>query len=125
MKNSKYFTTPASLLKYQGFCPGAQPLTKESFYGSAETFKEFHISVEHCSRRDGDRAELQGLRRLGDNPQQEKEIDSLTIMPSKAVDWESGDVLYLKEEPIYLKKDVVELHTVERWYKELRQVRED
>ena len=81
--------------------------------------------MEHCSRRDGDRAELQGLRRLGDNPQQEKEIDSLTIMPSKAVDWESGDVLYLKEEPIYLKKDVVELHTVERWYKELRQVRED
>jgi len=46
-------------------------------------------------------------------------------MPNKAVDWNKDDILYLKEEPIYLKEDIVELHTVERWYKDLREVKKD
>ena len=125
MKNSKYFTTPNTLLKYQGFCPGAQPITKASFYGDTQTFKDYHISVELCEHRDGQRPDLQMLRRLGDIENNEKLIDSLIIMPTKAVDWNKDDILYLKDEPIYLKKDIVELHTVERWYKEQRQVKKE
>lgn len=61
---------------------------------------------------------MRGLRRLGGNSHNEKEVDSLLMMPEKTVDWVNDGVLYLKDDPIYLKKDVVELHTVERWYKE-------
>lgn len=43
-------------------------------------------------------------------------------MPSKFIDWQTSKVIYLKEDPVYLKKDIVELHTEERWRRDGRQV---
>ncbi len=43
------------------------------------------------------------------------------MMPIKFANWDNIDeILYFKDEPIYLKKDIVELHTSERWLKEAR-----
>jgi len=36
-------------------------------------------------------------------------------MPFKSVDWQTDIIKYLKDEPVDLKKDIVELHTAERW----------
>lgn len=47
-------------------------------------------------------------------------------MPRKQVDWDNtASILYFKEDPIYLRKDIVELHTPERWRKDGRQVTEE
>lgn len=43
-------------------------------------------------------------------------------MPEKQVDWQKDEILYFKEEPVYLQKDIVELHTDKRWRKEGREV---
>ena len=47
------------------------------------------------------------------------------MMPSEIVDWAKDEIVYFKDEALYLKKDIVELHTSERWHKDGRQVLED
>ena len=39
------------------------------------------------------------------------------------LDHDSGDILYFKDEPVYLRKYVTELHTPERWLKSRREVK--
>ena len=48
------------------------------------------------------------------------DVDHLKRMPPKQLAWDKDKLLDFKEEPIYLKKDIVELHTNERWRKEKR-----
>lgn len=40
------------------------------------------------------------------------------MVPKKVVDWKNDGVLTFRNEPLFLKKDIVELHTAERWRKE-------
>jgi len=49
-----------------------------------------------------------------------QEFQALTLMPSKFVDWQTSQVIYFKEDPVYLKKYIVELHTEERWRRDGR-----
>jgi hypothetical protein len=42
--------------------------------------------------------------------------------PAIIVNWQKDEILWFKDEPIYLVKDIQELHTTERWYKEQREV---
>lgn len=39
------------------------------------------------------------------------QIDNLKKVAAKTIDWHRDDILYFKDEPIYLTKDIVELHT--------------
>lgn len=50
LKSSEHLVTPNLLKKYQGFCPGAMPLTSKCL-DSVQEFNELHISVIPCEMR--------------------------------------------------------------------------
>ena len=49
-KYGKYLTLPSLIYKYQGFCPGAQPLIEGS-NTDLQTFYDYHISFLDCNDR--------------------------------------------------------------------------
>ena len=47
-------------------------------------------------------------------------LAGLNMMPKTPVDWDKDEIIYFKGEAIYLKKDITDLHTIERWRKDGR-----
>ena len=109
LRLSLHLTTPKLIKKFDGFCPGAMPLTANALE-SPEAFYKFHISFLPAMKR----LRTAGLECLNE------EYAALTEFPTRPVEWASDKVLHCGEDPIYLRKDLIELHTDERWKKEAR-----
>ena len=103
-----------------------------------QQFIDNHSSFENCNDRrppkvyeDQNKEESQicSLSKPDDKAQKGKSefklLAGLNMMPKKLVDWNKDEIIYFKEEAIYLKKDITDLHTIERWRKDGRQVVEN
>jgi hypothetical protein len=58
----------------------------------------------------GDRLDPECIREI-ESVEEIKIMAKFLILPVSILKWEEEEIIKIKDEPVYLKKDIVELHT--------------